>query len=191
MVLIFLMLPTYSNWLDTSTVRQRHRPVAMRPEEGHKNDQRGGTSLLWGQTESWGCAAWRRLQGDLRVAFQFLKGSCKKEGNKHFSRVCCDRGNGFKLKERRLKFHIRKKFFTIRVLKHWNRLLRGVVDAPSLETFKVRLDGTLSTWWSCRCPCSVQGSWTWWPVRVPSNSTDSVILWSCWKMKIKSQGYQY
>jgi len=35
-------------------------------------------------------------------------------------------------------------FFTNRVVKHWNRLPREVVDAPSLETFKDRLDGALS-----------------------------------------------
>ena len=34
--------------------------------------------------------------------------------------------------------------FIIRVVKHWNRLARGVVDALSLETLKVRLDGTVS-----------------------------------------------
>jgi len=39
---------------------------------------------------------------------------------------------------------MRKKFFTRRVLKYWNRLPREVVEAPSLETFKVRLDGALS-----------------------------------------------
>ncbi|KFP97362.1 hypothetical protein N329_11836, partial [Haliaeetus albicilla] len=39
---------------------------------------------------------------------------------------------------------IRKKFFTMSVVKHWNKLPREVVDAPSLETFKVRLDGALS-----------------------------------------------
>jgi len=32
----------------------------------------------------------------------------------------------------------------MRVMKHWSRLPRKVVDAPSLETFKVRLDGALS-----------------------------------------------
>ena len=40
---------------------------------------------------------------------------------------------------------IRKKFFTIRVVKLWHRLPRDVVDALSLETFKVRLDGALNT----------------------------------------------
>ena len=30
------------------------------------------------------------------------------------------------------------------VVKHWTRLPREVVDAPSLETLKVRLDGALS-----------------------------------------------
>ncbi|KFQ05166.1 hypothetical protein N329_05318, partial [Haliaeetus albicilla] len=52
--------------------------------------------------------------------------------------------NGFKLKEGRFGLDIRKKFFTVSVVKHWNRLPSEVVDAPSLETFKVRLDGALS-----------------------------------------------
>jgi len=40
----------------------------------------------------------RRLHGDLIVAFQYLKESCRKDGDEHFSRVCCNRtrGNGFK-----------------------------------------------------------------------------------------------
>ncbi|KFV22404.1 hypothetical protein N340_05912, partial [Tauraco erythrolophus] len=48
------------------------------------------------------------------------------------------------LKEGRFRLDTRKKFFTMRVVKHWNRLPRDMVDASSLKTFKVRLDGALS-----------------------------------------------
>ncbi|KFO53831.1 hypothetical protein N302_08542, partial [Corvus brachyrhynchos] len=52
--------------------------------------------------------------------------------------------NQFKLKEPRFRLGIRKKFLTVRVLRHWNRLPREAVDAPSLEVFKARLDEALS-----------------------------------------------
>ncbi|KFQ58890.1 hypothetical protein N334_01243, partial [Pelecanus crispus] len=89
----------------------------------------------------------RRLQGDLIVTFQYLKGAYRKDGGKLFSKACCDRtrSNGFKLKKNRFRLDIRKKFFTMRVVKHWHRFPIEVVEAPSLATFQARLDGAVST----------------------------------------------
>ncbi|KFQ74232.1 hypothetical protein N335_11595, partial [Phaethon lepturus] len=53
--------------------------------------------------------------------------------------------DGFKLIEGRSQLGIRKEYFTVRVVKPWPRLPREVVDAPSLETSQVRLDGALSS----------------------------------------------
>ena len=54
------------------------------------------------------------------------------------------RRNGFRLEKGRFRLDIRKKFFTVRVVRHCNRLLSEVMNAPSLEAFRTRLDGALS-----------------------------------------------
>ena len=86
---------------------------------------------------------WRRLWGDLTAAFQYLKGAYKQEESQLFERVdnSRTRGNGSKL-EGRFRLDVRRKFFTERVVRCWNRLPIEVVDA--MEVFKGRLDGALS-----------------------------------------------
>jgi len=88
----------------------------------------------------------RRLWGDLIAAFQHLKGAYRQEGENLFSEACCNktRNNGFKLREGSFRLDRRKTFFTMRVVKHWHRLPRKVAEAPSLETFKARLNRALS-----------------------------------------------
>ena len=74
----------------------------------------------------------------------------EKEGDRLSSRICCDntRGKRFQLKEGRFRQDISENFLTIRVARHWNGSPREVVDAPSLEVFKAKLDRALSTWCS-------------------------------------------
>ena len=81
------------------------------------------------------------------VVFQYLKRSYKQEGEWLFTRVDGDRtrGNDFKLTQGRFRFDIRRKFFTQRVMMHWNGLPKEVVDAPLLEAFKARLDVALGS----------------------------------------------
>ena len=68
----------------------------------------------------------RRLWGDLTAAFQYQKGAYKQEGSQFFTRVDNrrTRGNGFKLKKGRFSLDIRGTFFTMRVVRCWNRLPR-------------------------------------------------------------------
>ena len=89
----------------------------------------------------------KALGRDLIVSFQCLKGEHKQEGERLCMRVDSDRtrGSGFKLGQGTFSLDITRKFFTQRVVTHWNRLPKEAVDAPSLEAFKARLDVALGS----------------------------------------------
>ena len=89
----------------------------------------------------------RKLWGDFIAAIQYTMEAYKKNRERFFTRTCSDktRGNSFKVEESRFRLDIRRKFFTVRVVQYWSRFPREIVDTPSLEVFKTKLDEALDS----------------------------------------------
>ena len=75
-----------------------------------------------------------------------VKEGYRKDGEGLFIRECSDRArvNGFKLKEGRFILGVRKKLFTVRVVRHWTGCPEKLWMPPPWKCSKARLDGALS-----------------------------------------------
>ncbi|KAK4825667.1 hypothetical protein QYF61_001490 [Mycteria americana] len=138
------ILPLYSALVrpprgTASSLQEGHGPVGAGPEEATKMVRGLEHLSCEDRLRELGLFSLekRRLQGDLIAAFQYLNGAYEKDGDRLFTKACSDRtrGNAFKLKDGRFRLDIRKKCW----------LPREAADASSLEVFKARLDGALSS----------------------------------------------
>ena len=117
---------------------------------------------LWWSHRLTVCMFNKSLVWGISVAsLKYMKGYYKQERDWFFPWSNGDRtrGNGFKLKERKFKLDVRNRYFTERVVRHWNRLPREAMDAIFLEVFKARLHGALGNliWQVANLPMT--GGW--------------------------------
>lgn len=76
--------------------------------------------------------------------FQYLKGATRETKKGSLQPAVTGQG-GMAVNGKRFRLNVRNKCFTIGLMRHWNRLLQKVIEAPSLETSKACFGGALST----------------------------------------------
>ena len=93
------------------------------------------TALQHGQQRAGSPAATAAPPEDRKHAYKYLQGGGQEDGARLFPVVPSDRtrGNGHKLKQRKLHLNMRKNFFPLRVTEPWPRLPREAVESPSLD----------------------------------------------------------
>lgn len=108
----------------------------------------------------------RRFWGRSPNVFKCLEGFCKADRARLLSVLLSDRrrDSGPKVKHRRLHLNVRNHFFTVRVMEHWHRLPRDVVESLYLEVFKSSLKVVLGN--GLQVPMFEHRGCTRWPPEV-------------------------
>ena len=140
------------------SLQERHRGAGVCPKKCNKAGEGSRTEVLREADEGTGVvqAGEQETQGNLISLYNYLEGGCSKVGGGFFSQVTRDsmRGNSLKLPQGRFRLVIGNNFFIERIVKHWNRLPREVVDSPSLEVFKRPGEVSIRDmvqWWTWQC----------------------------------------
>ena len=84
----------------------------------------------------------KKLKGVVITIHKYVAGRYQVDGARLLLVVPSNRtrGNGHKPEHRRFHTNMRKKFFTVRVTEHWNRLPREAAESPSVKKFRTHLD---------------------------------------------------
>ena len=89
--------------------------------------------------------AYRRFRGDMIGVYKLLHEKEDIDHTKFFDlNPNTTRGHPLKLKKKSCKRDVRKHFFSHRVVTPWNNLPEAVVTAPTLNTFKNRIDTVMA-----------------------------------------------
>lgn len=146
-----------------STAQKRHGFVGVGPDEGHEDDLGAGAPFLQRQAERIGTvqSGEDKAPGRAYCSLSVLEGHLQERWTASFQQVYCDRtrGNLFKLKKGRFRLDRRKRFFTIMVMSHWNRLPRAVWVSHSQKWSGPGCMRLWETWYGRRYPHPWKGDW--------------------------------
>jgi len=154
------------------------------PEEGHKNDPRDGTPLLWGKAERGGAVqrGEEKAPGETWLwPFSTSRGHVRKMDKDYLPRPEATGQGVTVLNWKRVGLDSTEG----RNFLKWGLWGTGTGCPEKLcmsHHWKCSRPGWMGLWVTCstgRCPCSWQEVWISWPLKVPSNSNHSMIQWFC------------
>ena len=130
--------------------------------------------------DSWGCLDSRRESSgeNFLQPFSTWRSLVRKDGENLFSRACCDRGNGFKLREGRFRLDIKEEFYYSEDGETLEQVVQRGGRCPIPGNIQGQVGGGSEQPGLVEdVPAHCRGCWSRWPLKVPSNPNRSMILW--------------